>query len=154
MGNDAWAVEECERVVSGGPILGGPTISRRFSGKKQAPHHSGKHVMDPMLFSVAVLLAVSGAVKARASVRLGLGTPVLSLVELLCAVAVAGVSVRGVAGPVVGPGLATAGVLLLVVSSVRHARAVRGRRQRREASEARRLQAFLQMAGHGEGPSD
>ncbi len=102
--------------------------------------------MDPMLFSVAVLLALSGAVKARASARLGLGTPILSLMELLAALVVAGVAVGPAAGSAVGAWLAASGVAFLVFSSVRHARLVRDRRLRREASEGRRLQAFLRMA--------
>lgn len=102
--------------------------------------------MDPLLFSVSVLLAASGAVKARASTRLGLGTPLLALGELLVAVVVAGLAVSGLVGRGMGLSLATVGVLLVVVSSVRHAVRVRDRRRRREASEAHRLEAYLQMA--------
>lgn len=102
--------------------------------------------MDPLLFSVAVLLVVSGAVKARAASRLGLGPPILALTELLLAVVLAGVAVSGALGAVLGPWLAMAGLALMLGSSVRHALAVRDRRRRREASEARRLETYLRVA--------
>ena len=136
-------IEGYERVVAGGPILWPST-------KKQAPHRQSKRLMDPLLFSVAVLLAVSGAVKARASARLGFGVPVLSLTELLMAVVAAALAVSGAVGSGAGPWVAVAGVALLVVSSVRHARAVRQQRRWREASEARRLETYLQMARPGD----
>lgn len=102
--------------------------------------------MDPLLFSVAVLLVVSGAVKARSASRLGLGPPILALTELFVALALAGVAVSGALGGVLGPWLAMAGVALVLGSSVRHALAVRHQRRRREASEARRLEAYLRLA--------
>lgn len=102
--------------------------------------------MDPLLFSVAVLLVVSGAVKARAASRLGLGPPILALIELFVALMLAAVAVSGVLGGVLGPWLAMAGVALVLGSSVRHALAVRDQRRRREASEARRLESYLSVA--------
>lgn len=102
--------------------------------------------MDPLLFSVAVLLVVSGAVKARSASRLGLGSPILALTELLVAVMLAAVAVSGALGSVLGPWLAIGGVGLVLGSSVRHALAVRDQRRRREASEARRLESYLRVA--------
>jgi fatty acid desaturase len=102
--------------------------------------------MDPLLFSVAVLLVVSGAVKARSASRLGLGPPVLALTELFAAVVLAAIAVSGMLGAVLGPWLAMAGIALVLGSSVRHALAVRDRRRRREASEGRRLEAYLRVA--------
>lgn len=110
--------------------------------------------MDPMLFSVAILLALSGAVKARASVRLGLGTSVPSLLELFAAVLLAGMAMGPGAGSGLGVWLAALAVALLVGSSLRHARVVKGRRLRREASEGRRLEAFVQMADARDPSSD
>ncbi len=110
--------------------------------------------MNPMLFSVAVLLVLSGAVKARASVRLGLGTPIFSLLELLVAVILAGLAMGATAGSAAGVWLAAAGVALLLGSSVHHAGVVRDRRRRREASEARRLEAFLRMTDVRDASSD
>lgn len=102
--------------------------------------------MDPLLFSVAVLLVVSGAVKARSASRLGLGPPILALTELFVAVILAAVAVSGAFGAVLGPWLAMAGVALVLGSSVRHALAVRDKRRRRDASEARRLEVYLSVA--------
>lgn len=102
--------------------------------------------MDPLLFSVAVLLVVSGAVKARSASRLGLGPPILALTELFAAVVLAAVAVSGALGGTLGPWLAMAGVVLVLGSSVRHALAVRDRRRHREATEARRLETYLRVA--------
>ena len=102
--------------------------------------------MDPLLFSVAVLLVASGAIKARSASRLGLGPPILALAELFVAVVLAAVAVSGALGGTLGPWLAVAGVGLVFVSSGRQALAVRDRRRRREATEARRLETYLGMA--------
>jgi hypothetical protein len=107
--------------------------------------------MDPLLFSMALLMGVSGAVKARSSARLGLGSPVGALVELVAAVGLAFVAVSAGAGTRIGPWLAVGGLILTLGSSVRHASRMREHRRRRDATEERRLEAYLRIRTSGGG---
>jgi hypothetical protein len=99
--------------------------------------------MIGLLFLTSVLLATSGVVKIRAAGRLQGGVPLLAAVELVSAVAVAGLALSGSLGPRAGFAAAVGSVGLVVISSASHARGVRDRRRRREASEAARLATFI-----------
>lgn len=112
--------------------------------------------MDPLLFSMALLIGASGAVKARSSARLGVGVPIGVLAELFVGVGLAVVAVVAGTGAAIGPWLAVGGLILTLASSVRHATRMREHRRRRDATEGRRLEAYLRIrtpggdgAGHG-----
>jgi len=105
--------------------------------------------MSPLLFLTSLLLATSGALKARSKARTGLGFPWLPLTELLVSLALAALAFGGRLGQSVGFWVVTGSVALMVVSSVLHARATAAVRRRREASEGARLATYVR---HLSGP--
>lgn len=101
--------------------------------------------MPVLLFLAAAMLAVSGAMKLRATSRMGTGLAPLALLEMVVAVAIAFLALPGpLAGTPILRWSVPAAVLLLVGSSVDHALRLREHRRRRAASEERRLRSFLQ----------
>jgi hypothetical protein len=100
--------------------------------------------MSVLLFLTAAMLAVSGAVKLRATSRIGMGLAPLALLEMAVAVALA---FLGLPSPLSGSAFVRwsvpAALLLLVGSSVDHGVRLREHRRRRAESEERRLQSFV-----------
>lgn len=99
--------------------------------------------MAPLLFLTAALLAFSGAIEVRVTMRSGLGTPLLPMVEFAGALVVAGLAAAGAGAWGPARWLVPAGVLLVVVSSVRTTLGLRERRRLRELSAARRLETYV-----------
>lgn len=112
--------------------------------------------MSILLFITAAMLAVSGAVKLRATSRIGMGLAPLALLEMAMAVALGFLALPG---PLTGSALlrwsVPVALLLLVGSSVDHAMRLRAQRRRRAESEERRLASFVKYLSRSEdAPSD
>ena len=93
-----------------------------------------------LAYLMAMVLAVSGALKLRSATRLGIGIlpgPVLEMGTALVFAAAPLLAWRLPAWLFAG------GIVLVVASSSRHALLLRTMRQHREASEARRLEAHV-----------
>jgi hypothetical protein len=112
--------------------------------------------MAILLFTTAAMLAVSGAVKLRATSRIGMGLAPLALLEMAVALALGFLALPG---PLSGSALLRWSVplalLLLVGSSVDHAVRLRALRRRRTESEQRRLASFVKyLSKTGDTPTD
>lgn len=101
--------------------------------------------MTPLLVLAALLLLVSGLVKLRAGERVGLGIPVLALLEVLVGLALVAFSFLGRMSPRQGLAAVLGAVALVLVSSVRQGLAMKARRQLREQTEGGRLQRYIQV---------
>jgi hypothetical protein len=93
-----------------------------------------------LAYLMAMVLAISGALKLRSATRLGIGILPGPVLELFAALLLA-------AAPLMAWGLPAwllvGGIVLLVASSTHHGLLLRAARRGREASEARRLEAHL-----------
>lgn len=104
-----------------------------------------------LLFLASVVLASSGALKARSGAKHGLGAPILPLLELAAAVVVAGLAVVGAVPAGLGLAIIVAAVVLVIGSSIGHARKLAARRSERTRSEASRLANYVRYLS---GPKD
>ena len=93
-----------------------------------------------LAYLLAVVLAVSGALKLRAAARLGIGLLPGPLLEMIVAVAVAASPLMAWDLPI---WLLVGAIVLLVASSTHHALLLRDVRRRRRASESVRLEAHV-----------
>lgn len=100
--------------------------------------------VTPLVVLATALLLVSGLVKLRGAERVGLGLPVLPLVEVGTGVALLAVTVVRPLGPGWGLGAVVASVVLVLGSSIQVGIAMRRRRHARELSEGARLRAYIQ----------
>ena len=96
-----------------------------------------------LLFMASVFLATSGALKARSAGKHGLGTPILPLVELAAAVAVAALATLVSAPATMGFAVIVASVVLVIGSSVQHWRKLSDLHRERERSEGSRLADYV-----------
>jgi hypothetical protein len=99
-----------------------------------------------------VLLLGSGAVKVRAGSRIALPTQLLSIVELLMGVLAWVLAAAGASAAPLARWIVPLGVVLVVVSSLRFLNRHRALSDRRAATEARRLEAFLRGVLGGKSP--
>ena len=99
--------------------------------------------MPPLLFLTATLLAVSGAIEIRSTLRTGLGVPLLPAVELVAALGLAGLAASGLGSWGGARWLVPGGVVLVLVSSVRTTLRLIERRRLRELSAAPRLATYV-----------
>ena len=107
-----------------------------------------------LLFLASVLLAASGALKARSAARSGIGVTLLPLVELLFAVVVAALAMAGLASGGLGLGVLVTSVVLVIGSSIDHAGKLRARRRQRQETEASRLAQYVRYSAGGSGDSE
>lgn len=105
--------------------------------------------MTVLLFLTAAMLAVSGAVKLKATARAGLGLAPLALLEMAAAVGLAILALPGMPAETLSRWSVPAAVLLLLGSSVSHAIRQRTHRRRRAETEGGRLANYLK---HISGP--
>lgn len=100
--------------------------------------------MPVLEFFTAAMLAISAGLKARSLSRAGLGIPLGTMLEAVAAVGIVALLFAGLSG---GGGLPRWGVpaafVLLVGSSVDHARRLGRVRRRRELTESGRLKAYV-----------
>lgn len=101
-----------------------------------------------LLVLTGLLLLVSGAVKARAGLRAGLGIQLLTLVELAAALVWCGGAAVGAGTVGAGAFFVPVGVLLVLVSSAHFWTRMSAYRRERAQSEARRLENYVKyLAG-------
>lgn len=111
--------------------------------------------MTPLVLVTALFLWSAAFFKVRAGRRLGMGISIFVALEGISAI---GLVLVGLPGPLVGSAIARASVpaavLLLLVSSVDHARRLKSVRDRRESTEGGRLAAYVKYEGRvrGGGP--
>ncbi len=109
--------------------------------------------MPVLEFFTAAMLAISAGLKARSLRRAGLGLPPGPLLELIAAAGIAVSLFIGLSG---GGGLPRWGVpaafVLLVGSSVDHARRLARVRRRRELTESGRLKAYVNYLADADRP--
>lgn len=109
--------------------------------------------MSILLFGAALLVGLSALLKIRATHRLGMGVSPFAVMEGLAAVALSMLGLVGMSnGSAPAPWIIPGALVLLVVSSIDHARRLRFVRERREATEAGRLATFLGRPGGEPGP--
>jgi O-antigen/teichoic acid export membrane protein len=102
--------------------------------------------MTLLVFLTCALLAVSGAVKLRATSRIGMRTSLLSVSEMAVALAFAGLAfVSGAEAPYLAWSVPV-GLLLFIVSSWRYALRFRDHGRRRVASEGARLEQHVRQS--------
>ncbi len=99
--------------------------------------------MISLLVLASLLLLASGLLKIKAASRVGMGVPILALVEILAGLA--DVGALFLAGLTARQGLAilVGSVLLVVVSSVQVGLEIRRRQRLRAASEGARLASYV-----------
>ena len=102
--------------------------------------------MTLLVFLTCALLAVSGAVKLRATSRIGMRASLWSVSEMGVALACAGLAFASGADAPYLVWAVPAGLLLFVVSSWRYALRFRDHGRRRAASEGARLEQHLRQS--------
>ncbi|MDX1645919.1 MAG: hypothetical protein R3304_02150 [Longimicrobiales bacterium] len=101
--------------------------------------------MTFLLFLTAVLMAVSGGLKLRSTARVGQGSSILAIVEMLLALALALLIFPGpLSGTPWAPWVVLFALVVIVVSSVEHAFRVRAYRRSRAESEGGRLATYVE----------
>jgi len=98
----------------------------------------------PLLLLTVTGLVASVFLKARATMRLGMGLSPLVMLEALMALALLGMLMPGLPrSPIPARWSTSIALLLLLASTVDHARRLAARRRRRALSEGGRLSAYL-----------
>jgi hypothetical protein len=100
--------------------------------------------VTPLLAITAILLLISGLVKARAMARVGMGVPILPLAEVAAAFVLLALAVAGPPTAPVGLGAILGAVLLLLGSSFRVGATLGRLRRARDLSEGARLRMYVE----------
>ncbi len=104
--------------------------------------------MTALAFLMAALLALSGALKARSGLRVGIGILPGVLLELVVAIGFAAVPLVGRTPPL---WVFVLGTALLVGSSLHYATVIRRLARSRESSEGGRLAAYVKYLSEPNG---
>lgn len=110
--------------------------------------------MTIFLVLAALLLLVSGVVKVKAAERVGMGLPILPLIELVAGLAIFGVSFTKTFTPGQGFAVVVAAVALVLGSSIHVGMGIRRRQRLRTRSEGTRLANYVQYLSRHDPPSE
>jgi len=109
--------------------------------------------MTPLLVFGSILLLAAGLIEIKAAARVGMGVPVLALLDLLVGLAIFGVVFVAELTALQGLLILLGSVLLVVVSSVQVGLEVRRRQRLRAASEGARLASRLKYLSRLDPPA-
>jgi len=99
--------------------------------------------MTILFIVTALLLLASGVTKLHACARVGLGLPLLALLEIVAGLCLCAVSFAGAFTPGQGLAVVVGAVVLVLVSSLTMWGTLRAQHRTRELSEGARLRTYV-----------
>lgn len=110
--------------------------------------------MTLLMVLAAFLLLISGVVKVKAAERVGMGLPVLPLLELAVGLGIFGVAFLRKFSAAQGMGILVGAVALVLGSSIHVGLAIRRRQRLRTRSEGTRLANYVEYLSRHDPPSE